>query len=181
MLNCSKTSLPCSVDGISGKDNIVNMWKSHFHDIFNCLRNSRHDADISVEFTNDMHVSVNDIESAIVKLDNNKSCGLDNIYAEHLKHASNLKSKLSSMMNVTSDASARKYMSATKPRNTSIADTDYVQWKNDLNDVVTKGEASQKERLKSQSNVPIGFGHKTSPMKSNIKINAGNAQRKTLR
>ena len=30
LLNCSKTSLPCSVDGVSGKDNIVCMWKIIF-------------------------------------------------------------------------------------------------------------------------------------------------------
>ena len=34
-----------------------------------------------------MKVTVCDIQDAIKKLDCNKSCGSDQIYAEHLKHA----------------------------------------------------------------------------------------------
>ena len=36
-----------------------------------------------------MKVTICDIQDAIKKLDCNKSCGSDQIYAEHLKHASN--------------------------------------------------------------------------------------------
>ena len=35
-----------------------------------------------------MKVTMNDIQDAINKLDCNKSCGNDDIYAEHLKYAS---------------------------------------------------------------------------------------------
>ena len=40
---------------------------------------------VDVSYSSDIHVIVTDIESAIGHLDNNKSCGLDGIYAEHLK------------------------------------------------------------------------------------------------
>ena len=37
----------------------------------------------------DVRVSNQEIFEAIKSLDNNKTCGLDGIYAEHLKYASN--------------------------------------------------------------------------------------------
>ena len=43
---------------------------------------------VDVTFSNDIYVTVTDIESAIGQLDKNKSCGLDGIYAEHLKYCS---------------------------------------------------------------------------------------------
>ena len=36
----------------------------------------------------DLQVTYSELTSAIKDLDNNKSCGLDGIYAEHLKHCS---------------------------------------------------------------------------------------------
>ncbi len=43
---------------------------------------------VNVEFCNDMIVGAMEIRNAILKLDSNKTCGPDNIYAEHLKYAS---------------------------------------------------------------------------------------------
>ena len=43
---------------------------------------------VDVTFSNDIYVTVTDIESVIGQLDKNKSCGLDGIYAEHLKYCS---------------------------------------------------------------------------------------------
>ena len=39
----------------------------------------------TISYSSDIHVTVADIESPIGHLDNNKSCGLDGIYPEHLK------------------------------------------------------------------------------------------------
>ena len=36
-MNNSKLSLPNVIDGVTGSNNIVNMWKSHYEDLFNCL------------------------------------------------------------------------------------------------------------------------------------------------
>ena len=36
-MNNSKLSLPNAIDEVTGSNNIVNMWKSHYEDLFNCL------------------------------------------------------------------------------------------------------------------------------------------------
>ena len=33
----SKLSLPNVIDGVTGSDSIVNMWRSHYNDLFNCI------------------------------------------------------------------------------------------------------------------------------------------------
>lgn len=38
VLNTSKTSLLCTVDGISGADNIAELWQ-HYGTLFNCISN----------------------------------------------------------------------------------------------------------------------------------------------
>ena len=93
-INSSKSSLPCSIEGVTGNQNIAEMWKNHFVDLFNCLKKSTTPMSYNVEFTNDMLVTGHEIARAIVKLDDKKSCGLDGIYAEHLKHASDRLSAL---------------------------------------------------------------------------------------
>ena len=37
LMNNSKLSLPNVIDGVTGSNNIVNMWKSHYEDLCNCL------------------------------------------------------------------------------------------------------------------------------------------------
>ena len=34
----SKVSLPNVIDGVTGSDSIVNMWRSHYNDLFNCIK-----------------------------------------------------------------------------------------------------------------------------------------------
>ena len=89
-INCSKTPLPTSIDGTSGEDEILSMWKSHYVELFNCLKDtsSSKSTKYSAEYSNDMIVNCEEISKVINGLDCNKSCGLDGIYAEHLKHAS---------------------------------------------------------------------------------------------
>ena len=36
-MNNSKLSLHNVIDGVTGSNNIVSMWKSHYEDLFNCL------------------------------------------------------------------------------------------------------------------------------------------------
>ena len=43
---------------------------------------------VDVAFSEDIYVTITDIESAIGQLDKNKSCSLDGIYAEHRKYCS---------------------------------------------------------------------------------------------
>ena len=41
-----------------------------------------------IVFSNDMYVKCDELRDAIKQLHNNKSCGNDGIYAEHLKYSS---------------------------------------------------------------------------------------------
>ena len=87
----SKVSLPNVIDGVTGSDSIVNMWRSHYNDIFNCIKKDKnvHDLYNNVCYEPDIEVSHADTTSGIEGLANNKSCGLDGVSAEHLKHSSN--------------------------------------------------------------------------------------------
>ena len=85
-----KVSLPLTVDGVSGVENITDMWTNYYAELFNCLP-IRHDhaiPDLNVQFTEDMLISCDEISVAIANLKNNKTCGLDGVQAEHLIHCS---------------------------------------------------------------------------------------------
>ena len=56
--------------------------------MFNCLNNNLYNIECDNYDYNNIKVTVDDIINAINKLDNNKSCGSDEIYAEHIKHSS---------------------------------------------------------------------------------------------
>ena len=87
--NC-KTPLPDHIEDAKGSENILKLWKKHFHEIFNCLK-SNTENNISFNLNNPLeeimvkHLAVTD---AIKELSINKSCGLDGITSEHLKYAS---------------------------------------------------------------------------------------------
>ena len=77
MNNC-KVPLPNCIDGISGADNITELWRSRFCNLLNCIQDDDiHTLPVDVAFSEDIYVTITDIESAIGQLDKNKSCGLD--------------------------------------------------------------------------------------------------------
>ena len=41
LMNNSNLSLPNVIDGVTGSHNIVNMWTSHYEDLFNCLNKDK--------------------------------------------------------------------------------------------------------------------------------------------
>ncbi len=86
LLNNSNTPLPTNIEGATSAEHIAEFWKKH---LFNCLKYSAGPNFLSVDKSslNDIVVSAAEIESAIKKLDFNKSCGLDGIYSEHLKYS----------------------------------------------------------------------------------------------
>ena len=84
--NCN-IPLPNSIEDVTGIDEITELWRSNFKQLFNCIR----DIDIQqikcdAKYTNDIVVEVSEVKNAIKCLDINKTCGMDGIYAEHLKH-----------------------------------------------------------------------------------------------
>ena len=90
LMNNSKLSLPNVIDGVTGSNNIVNMWKSHYEDLFNCLAKDTNTKGLcqNVAYDLDVEVSHSEVINSIKELSDNKSCGLDGIHAEHLKHCS---------------------------------------------------------------------------------------------
>ncbi len=85
-MNASKIPLPSSVEGVTGSENIADLWRKHYSDLFNCVKSD--DFNIgNVSFNNEV-IKAEEVTSAIGKLVLNKSCGPDQITAEHLKFAS---------------------------------------------------------------------------------------------
>lgn len=87
-MNRVKTPLPNNINGVSGKNEITEVWRKHFSDLLNCIQDNVDDVTQGKIINDCISVSVHDIEDAIKKLVNNKSCGMDGIYAEHLKYCS---------------------------------------------------------------------------------------------
>ena len=81
-----KVTLPNCIDGVTGANNICELWKNHFHQLLNCIQDD--DAlHVDVIYSSEMIITVDEIEVAISQLEKNKSCGIDAMYAEHLGKA----------------------------------------------------------------------------------------------
>lgn len=37
-LNSNNTSLPCTIEGVSGGNNIAELWRQHYSELFNCVK-----------------------------------------------------------------------------------------------------------------------------------------------
>ena len=89
-INNSRTPLPTSIEGVSGSCNIAELWRKHFDNLFNCINGEKASVCEKEEMLsyNDISISTYELEAAIKRLDCNKSCGLDGIYAEHIHYSS---------------------------------------------------------------------------------------------
>ena len=77
-MNARNTPLPTCIDGISGADNIAQMWRDHYYDIFNSV-NQPIDVVYTVdESTNfgDVVVPSEEVDRAVRELVVNKFCGI---------------------------------------------------------------------------------------------------------
>ena len=91
VINNSRTSLPLSVDDSRGARDIAAMWKVHFQNLFNCIeRHDVHDFHCTETELDSAIVGEEEVKDAIKELSLGKSCGLDGIYAEHLKFSSDI-------------------------------------------------------------------------------------------
>ena len=88
-INNSKMPLPTTIDGSHTPNDILQLWKDHFKNIYNCIpkRNCANSLKLDSEI-HEVKVNCTEISDAIKSLDSNKSCGLEGIYAEHMKFAS---------------------------------------------------------------------------------------------
>lgn len=87
VMNNAKTSLPSNINGVSGSNEIAELWRRHYCDLFNSVKNDQIVID-NVDFSDSMVVQSDEVYEAILQLGNNKACGLDRITAEHLKYSS---------------------------------------------------------------------------------------------
>ena len=86
VINKSKVPLPSSIAGITGSENIAEIWRKHYSDIFNCVKSEELNAG-KVLINDGVIIRPDEVCYAIEKLSMNKAYGLDQITAEHLKHA----------------------------------------------------------------------------------------------
>ena len=87
-MNNSKITLPTSIENATGTEEITELWRNHYENLFNCLQKPKSKSSHSINSKfDDLIVTTDDVIDAIKKLEINKSCGVDNIYAEHLKYA----------------------------------------------------------------------------------------------
>ena len=84
--NCKK-SLPSNIDGVSGPDEISQLWRKQYYELLNCVKGNMFVVD-SVDFNDDVIVTAAEVHEAILKLRDNKACGQDDITAEHVKFVS---------------------------------------------------------------------------------------------
>ena len=84
----SRVPLPDCINGVNGKRNISELWRNHFHSIFNCLTIANDKPTYQCVSSERVPISPGEIAKAICSLVDQKACGLDNISAEHLKFSS---------------------------------------------------------------------------------------------
>ena len=82
MMNNCKTSIPSNIDGVSGADEISQLWQKHYSDLFNCVKTNSFSVG-SLDNNENAIVSTQEVYEEFMKLVNNKACGLDNITAEN--------------------------------------------------------------------------------------------------
>ena len=82
-MNHSKIPLPSSMEGVTGSVNITELWRRHYMELFKCVKC---DVFIVDDIShNNVVIRPDGVSYVIRKLALNKSCGLDQISAEHLK------------------------------------------------------------------------------------------------
>lgn len=86
-LNRVSTSLPCTVEGVSGADKIAELWKQHYSELFNCVKSDFYKVG-NVANSETVGITCREVQQAITQLADHKASGLDQITAEHLKFAS---------------------------------------------------------------------------------------------
>ena len=91
--NVNKSVLPQQVGNATGEKDICDKWKEHFSAIYNSVSNSAADEFHKnklkyVPGDSDVWLTESQFLIAVLKLENNKSSGQGNIFAEHIKYCS---------------------------------------------------------------------------------------------
>ena len=87
----SSPPIASSISGISGEANIAHMWKDHFAEILNSVRDAEGKESILKRFSANSRdfegFSVPEVTKSIEGLSSGRSCGNDRLCAEHFKYA----------------------------------------------------------------------------------------------
>lgn len=87
----SNPPLAQTVEGISGEANIAAMWKDHFADILNSVKNQDSKDAVLKKLVEsvpcDLDISVTEVVKAISELSSGRSAGCDELTVEHFKFA----------------------------------------------------------------------------------------------
>ena len=87
-INNQNMSLPETIEGVQGAQNIADFWRTHYFNLFNLNLTSEPTSVTANHIpagSNSITISHDEVASSIKNLDSNKSSGLDGIQSEHLK------------------------------------------------------------------------------------------------
>lgn len=72
------TPLPCTLDGISGTDNIVELWQQHYSTLFTCVQSTLFRV-ANPESNDSWVIMSHEVYQAINKLSDNKASALGHV------------------------------------------------------------------------------------------------------
>lgn len=73
---------PCTIDGISGADNIAELWRQHYSTLFNCVESDIYVPD--AECVDSKVILSHEASHTINKLTDNRASGLDHNTSENM-------------------------------------------------------------------------------------------------
>ena len=94
----SKVPLPNTVDYVTGSENVSNMWKKHFNELFNCVKSDDINSINDIKYDKSLIVNWREVKDAIKDIPCGKAAGHDSISAEHFKYCGDNISILLSML-----------------------------------------------------------------------------------
>lgn len=86
-LNRDNTSLPCTIEGVSGGDNKAELWRQHYSKLFDYVKSDPYIVG-KISSSDNVQITAQEVLQAISLLADNKASGSDKISGEHLKYAS---------------------------------------------------------------------------------------------
>ena len=93
-MNQCNVPVVSTIDGVTGVNNINNMWQQHYKSLLNSSKDTsskeyvvKHVSEVDNGCFYFERFTVDDVKESFKNIKNGKTCGLDGIYGEHLKHA----------------------------------------------------------------------------------------------
>ena len=81
--NNARVPLVTTIDGITGENEIAEMWKDHYKSIFHSVNTNSRQQLVTNKHKGPLLFSTSDINVALHSLKSGKSCSVDGLVAEH--------------------------------------------------------------------------------------------------